>query len=93
MKTKRIIAMLIAALLVAALATSAMAEAWVLYTVKDNVKVYKKRDSNAKVLQKIKKKGTEVLIEEQKGNWYAKLVEDPEGGQMITLTPKCLRIV
>lgn len=79
MKMKRIICALIAALLLATLAAPALADAYTLYTAKDNVKVYKKRDTDSKVLKKIKKKGTKLLMEQQKGNWYAILVEDPSG--------------
>ena len=84
MKMKRILSGIIAALLLAALAAPALADAWTLYTSKDDVKVFARRDTDSRVLKKIKKKGTKVLLEEQKGNWFAILVE-AEGGDGQTL--------
>ena len=77
---RRLMTALLILALLTALAAPAMA-AWTLYTTKA-VKVYDAPSIHADVVDRIGR-GRKVLIERQKDNWYAILVEDPEGGQML----------
>jgi len=75
---KRIVTVMLAVALLAALALPAVADAFTLYATKDGVKVYAKKDTDAKVYRRLSK-GEKVLIEKKSGSWYAILVQDPSG--------------
>ena len=75
---KKVVTVMLAVALLAALALPAVADAFTLYTTKDGVKVYAKKDTGSKVYSRLSK-GRKVLIEKKSGSWYAILVQDPSG--------------
>lgn len=76
---KKFATMFVALALVLALASVALADAWLMYTNHSDVKVYEKPDTHSHTLDKIKKGGTKLLIEQKQGSWYAILVQDKSG--------------
>jgi len=78
MMIKRVVTVMLALALLAALALPAVADAFTLYVTKDGVKVYAKKDTDAKVYRRLSK-GEKLLIEKKSGSWYAILVQDPSG--------------
>ena len=78
MMMKKVVTVMLAVALLAALALPAVADAFTLYTTKDGVKVYAKKDTGSKVYSRLSK-GRKVLIEKKSGSWYAILVQDPSG--------------
>ena len=79
---KKAITVILAIALLAALALPAVADAFTLYVTRSGVRVYAKKSTSSEVYHKLSK-GQKVLIEKKSGSWYAILVEDPEGGQML----------
>jgi len=75
---KRIVTVMVAVALLAALALPAVADAFTLYAIRDGVKVYAKKDTDARVYRRLSR-GEKVLIEKKSGSWYAILVQDPSG--------------